>query len=135
MSFYKDQNKVVHCHILSTRVVAFLLTMFLQYLCCVQGGDTYHPPTVPNRGYLDPLKGLGIGRPQAGIWIPMFFLHTIHCLIVFDPAVSAASGRHCILRLVAEYLKVLGVKRVTGPQNPGAPKCTCVIRLNILMIR
>ena len=40
---------------------------------------------------------------ESEIRVPMFFLHTTHCLSVFDLVVGAASGRHCVLRLGAEY--------------------------------
>ena len=53
---------------------------------------------------------------------------------VFDLAVSAASERKCVSMRCGRVLKVLGVKRVAGPRNPGAPKCKYVIRLHSLMI-
>ena len=55
---------------------------------------------------MGPLTGLGAGRSR--------FLHATHCLNIFDLAVSASSGTNCVLRFVAKYLKVLGVKRVGG---------------------
>ena len=53
---------------------------------------------------------------------------------VFDLAVSAASGRQYVSMRCGRVLKVLGLKRVAGPQNPGAPKYKYVIGLHILMI-
>ena len=40
--------------------------------------------------------------------------------IVFDLAASTAGGRQCVSMCCDRVLKVLGVKRVAGPQNPSA---------------
>ena len=64
---------------------------------------------------------------NSEVLVPTFFLHTTHCLNVFDLAGSAASGRHCLLRLVAEYLKVLGAKGWQGlkKQVPQSVSIVC----------
>ena len=54
--------------------------------------------------------------------------------IAFDPTASAARRRQCVSMCCGRVLKVLGVNRMAGPQNPGAPKCKCVIRLHTLML-
>ena len=59
--------------------------------------------------------------------MPMFFLHTIPSLSVFDLAVNPASRRHYISLHGGRVFKVVRGERVAGPQNLGVPKCKYVI--------
>ena len=58
------------------------------------------------KGYGDrAINGLGHWAPtgrNSVVLVPVCFLHDIHCLSIFDLAVSAVSGRHCVLRLAAK---------------------------------
>ena len=76
-----------------------------------------------------------MGDPAVSTIVPMFCLHTTHCLSIFDLAGSAASGRHSVLHLVAKYLKVSGVKGWQGLKIQAlCIKCKYVIGLHTLML-
>ena len=118
MSFYKDPNKVLHVYSLGTRAAAFLFLdeSAVCLLCTYEGSwKSSIRLSVPTRGWgRDSDDGLGrrtFTDENSVVLVPMFFLHTTHCQSALDLIVSATSVRHCVLRLVAEYLKVLGVKR------------------------
>ena len=87
----------------------------LQYVCCIRGGEGCVPFALgfqKGNGYrtVDWLGHRMFTGENLWVLVPTFFLHTAHCLSVFDLVVSAPSGRHCVLHLVVGYLKVLVVK-------------------------
>ena len=134
MSFYKDPNGALHCHVLGAGLF-FCFSTDLQYVCCVQGkrvsirlrvprGDGRPSTALAPEASRQEFKGTSINALSANSLKP----------IAFDPTASAARRRQCVSMCCGRVLKVLGVNRMAGPQNPGAPKCKCVIRLHTLML-
>ena len=127
MPIYKDPNKVLHCHVLGTCVAA-LLFLDGSAVCLLRTRGSKKRSirlTIPKRewrrdcqwAWATDVHGREFKDTNTNV-----FLHTTHCLSVFDLAVSAASERHCVFRLVTKYLKVLGVKgwqglKIQAPQS------------------
>ena len=77
---HKEPNKVLHCHVLGTHAAVFILTMFLQYHCCVRQGEEYLSPALwlqkgDGDGTVDKLGRWTFTCRSLEVLILMFFLH------------------------------------------------------------
>ena len=118
MSFLKTQTK---CYIATFQALVqlhFLLTMFQQYFLCVRGeegkpaalGFQKGVGTGPFSAWAHNAHGQEFGSAGTSVYLA----YQSPRLRVFNLAISSASGRHYVLRLVVKYLKVVGVKRWRG---------------------
>ena len=111
---------MLHCHVLGTRAAAFSCNnVSAVFLLHTRGSRKWYICLGFGKG--DRLsKRLGCRTSMGGnfeVLVPIFFLHTIHCLNVFDLAVCAASERyyvHALWSSTENCYVVVGVKRWRG---------------------
>ena len=114
---FSDPNNVLHCHVTGTCTAAFLF-MVLQYFLFAYKGESEDPFALGFRkgnGH-GTVYGCGAGRSWVGIWRYWYqCIPTIHTQALVSLIwLPTASGRHCVLCHVAEYLEVLGVNGLRG---------------------
>ena len=134
--FYKDPNGVLHYHVLGTHAAA--LFFLDRYAVCLLRTRGRGIPSV--LGFREGMGGRGqvlaldASRREYRDTSTNVLSANYSKPLVFDLAVSAAGRRQYVSVRCGQVLKVLGVKKVEGYQNPGAPKCKYVIRLHTLLI-
>jgi len=131
MSFSKDPNAIV----LGTHAAALLFLGGSTVLVLHARGERDIPSTLGFRegmeGPSTPLSADASKREFGGTSTNVLSAnHTCQVSLIWLLAqpVGDSTSVQC-----GRVLKVLGVKRVAGRQNPGAPKCKYVIGLNTLM--
>ena len=124
MSFYKDPNRVLYCQVLGTRAAVFLfLNGFAVCLLCARGGDI--PSTLGFRegmGWRRRTLAPGASRQKFGSTSTNVLSANYPSQVSLTRLLAQPVGDSTFSMCCNQVLKVLGVKRVPGPRNPGAPQ-------------